>query len=204
MESFEETRKLLHNSSLYYLISVDINSNYSYVNNRYHLAFDGIHGDLVGQHYSVTMHPEDLEVCRKVSELCFRFPDRIFPAVIRKHDGNGGFIITQWEYKAMFDANGEPSGIFCMGNDITEFMQKTMDLEQTKESLSDAKLTLSQIAYIQSHVVRKPIANMLGLTMVLDSMDIQPEVKSILRMITDSAKEVDKAIETMVNPNLGN
>lgn len=202
MESFDETRKLLHNSSLYYLISVDMNSNYSYVNNRYRSAFNGLHGDLVGQHYSVTMHPDDLQVCRKVSEQCFRNPDRVFPAIIRKHDGKGGFIITQWEYKAMFNADHQPLGIFCMGNDITEFMQTTMALEQTKESLIDAKLTLSQIAYIQSHVVRKPIANMLGLTHILDSMEVQPEVKSILSMITDSAKELDKALQKMVNPTL--
>jgi PAS domain S-box-containing protein len=201
MQSFEETKKLLHDSSLYYLISVDMNSNYSYVNNRYHAAFNGVHGNLVGQHYSITMHPEDLDVCRRVSEQCFTYPDRVFPAIIRKHDGKGGFIITQWEYKAMFDAEHQPTGIFCMGNDITAFMKASMDLEQTKESLIDAKLTLAQIAYIQSHVVRKPIANMLGLTVILDSMEVPQDVKSVLTMITDSAKELDKAIQTMVNPS---
>jgi hypothetical protein len=200
MQSFEETKKLLHNSSLYYLISVDMNSTYSYVNNRYHAAFNDLHGNLVGQHYSVTMHPEDLEVCQRVSEQCFRFPDRIFPAIIRKHDGKGGFIITQWEYKAMFNANHEPSGIFCMGNDITEFMKATIDLENTKESLNDAKLTLSQIAYIQSHIVRKPIANIVGLTSILDSMDVPPDVKGIISMMTDSARELDRVIQSIVNP----
>jgi len=200
MQSFEETKKLLHDSSLYYLISVDMNSTYSYVNNRYRAAFNGLHGNLVGQHYSVTMHPDDLEICQRVSEQCFRFPDRIFPAIIRKHDGKGGFIITQWEYKAMFNANREPSGVFCMGNDITEFMNATIDLQNAKESLNDAKLTLSQIAYIQSHVVRKPIANIVGLTSILDSMDVPADVKSIISMMTDSAKELDKVIQSIVNP----
>jgi PAS domain S-box-containing protein len=200
MQSFEQTKLLLHNSSLYYMISVDMNSNYAYVNNRYHQSFDGLHGNLVGQHYSITMHPDDLEVCKRVSEQCFTYPDRVFPAIIRKHDGKGGYIITQWEYKAMFAEDHQPSGIFCIGNDITEFMQTTMDLEQTKESLIDAKLTLAQIAYIQSHVVRKPIANMLGLTVILDAMDVPHDVKGVITMITDSAKEVDKAIQTMVNP----
>jgi hypothetical protein len=57
-----------------------------------------------------------------------------------------------------------------------------------------------QVAYIQSHVVRKPIANMLGLAGILESMDVPQDVKSILSMMTDSAKEVDKAIQTMANP----
>ncbi|MDB5018893.1 MAG: Sensory box histidine kinase [Pedobacter sp.] len=201
MQSFEETKDLLHNSSLYYLISVDMNSNYSYVNNRYHSAFNGVHGNLVGQHYSITMHEDDLDVCRRVSEQCFTFPDRVFPAIIRKHDGKGGYIITQWEYKALFDADNKPSGVFCMGNDITEFMKASIDLKQTKESLIDAKLTLAQIAYIQSHVVRKPIANMLGLMVILETMDVPADLKSIISMMTDSAKEVDKAIQTMANPS---
>jgi len=177
-----------------------MNSTYSYVNNRYDAAFNGLHGNLVGQHYSVTMHQDDLEICQRVSEQCFRFPDRTFPAIIRKHDGKGGYIITQWEYKAMFNTNHEPSGIFCMGNDITEFMKATMDLENAKESLNDAKLTLSQIAYIQSHVVRKPIANIIGLTSILESMEVPADVKSIISMMTDSAKELDKVIQSIVNP----
>jgi PAS domain S-box-containing protein len=200
MQTFEETKKLLHHSSLYYLISVDMNSNYSYVNYRYHSAFEGIHGNLVGQNYAITMHPDDLEVCSRVSMQCFEFPDRVFPAVIRKHDGKGGYIITQWEYKAMFDATGQPLGIFCVGNDITEFMKTNLDLEQTKESLTDAQLTLSQIAYIQSHVVRKPLANIMGLSVILHSMDVPNDVKSIITMITDSAKELDDVIKTMANP----
>jgi hypothetical protein len=198
MQSFEETKKLLHNSSLYYLISVDMDSNYSYINNRYRSAFNGIHGDLLGQHYAVTMHEEDLTVCKRVSEQCFGHPDRMFPAIIRKHDGNGGYIITQWEYKAMFDANHQPSGIFCLGNDITEFMKTSIDLENTRESLNDAKLTLAQIAYVQSHIVRKPIANILGLTHVLDTTeDVDAGVKSILSMLHDSAQELDQVIQAM-------
>jgi hypothetical protein len=202
MKSFEEIKKLLHDSSLYYLLSIDMNSNYSYINNRYRAAFDGIHGDLVGQHYSITMHEEDLNVCSRVAEQCFIHPDKVFPAIIRKHDGNGGFVITQWEYKALFDDNNIPTGIFCLGNDITEFMRASIDLENTIESLNDAKLTLDEIAYVQSHVVRKPIANIIGLTNVLETTDnVDAGLKGILTMLKTSAKELDEVIQKMANPN---
>lgn len=201
MPSFEETKKLLDNSTIFYLISVDMNGTYSYLNKRYSSEFDQIHGNLIGQNYAVTMHPDDLEICKTVSEQCFRNPVGLFPATIRKHDGKGGFIITQWEYKAMFDVNNAPSGVFCLGHDITEFQKTTSELESTKDTLNDAKLTLSHIKYTQSHVVRKPIANIVGLSLLLDAMDLDPSVKSISAMISDSAKELDHVIKTIVNPD---
>jgi PAS domain S-box-containing protein len=194
MHSFEEIKKLLENSSIYYLVAVDMNSKYSYLNSRYRNVFNGIHGNLVGQHYLKTMHPDDSNICVNVSEQCFRFPDRTFPAIIRKHDGKGGYIITQWEYKAIFDETGQPAGVFCIGNDITEFMNASINLKETEKSLNVARITLEEIAYIQSHVVRKPIANILGLMLLLESMEVDDTVKSIIDMIDLNAKELDEVI----------
>lgn len=197
MSQFEETKRLLDDSSMYYLITVGMDSNYSYVNKRYQKAFDNVHGDLVGQHYSITMHPDDLEVCQRVSELAFNEPDRVFPAVIRKHDGRGGYVVTEWEYKAMFSDDDQPLGIFCIGHDITEFLQNSSELKDTKASLTRTRYSLSQINYIQSHVVRKPIANIMGLSIVLEQMDVEQDVKDVVNLIHDSAKELDQVIRKM-------
>lgn len=199
MQKFEETRKLLENSNTYYLIAVGMDSNYSYLNTRYSKIFEPIHGNLVGKHYSLTMHKDDQDVCKFVSEQAFRNPQEIFPAIIRKHDGKGGYIITQWEYKAMWNEQHEPEGVFCIGHDITQFMQMSTELQNTKESLTRTRLTLEQMAYIQSHVFRKPIANIMGLTLVLESIDLKldPHLSSLIYMISDNAKELDQVIRDM-------
>lgn len=196
MQSFEQIKQLLDHSNIYYLISIDMNSDYAYLNDRYKTVFNNIHGDLVGQHYAKTIHPDDLRICSSVAEKCFKNPTKTFPAVIRKHDGKGGYIITQWEYKAIFNDKGHPDGIFCIGNDITEFMEASLNLEKTEESLKVAQVTLEEIAYIQSHVVRKPIANILGLALLLEGMDLDENLKSIIEMITTSTKELDEVIIT--------
>ena len=199
MKKFEETRKLLENSNIYYLITVGMDSNYSYVNNRYAKIFEPIHGSLIGKHYSVTMHKDDQYVCESVSEQAFKNPQEIFPAIIRKYDGKGGYLITQWEYKAMWNDQNEPAGVFCIGHDITQFMQISTELQNTKESLNRTQLTLEQMEYIQSHVFRKPIANIMGLTLLLESMDLKsdPHLNSICYMISDNAKELDQVIRDM-------
>lgn len=176
-----------------------MDSNYSYLNKRYQKVFSEIHGNLVGQHYSVTIHPDDLEICRSVSEKAFANPKKVFPAIIRKHDGKGGYVITQWEYKAMFDENNVPAGVFCIGHDITKFMQNSTELKDTKESLTKTQLSLAQISYIQSHAVRKPIANIMGLSLLLETMDMDADQRKIFDMINESAKELDEMIRNMAS-----
>jgi hypothetical protein len=181
LKKFNGIKALLNNSKTFYLISVGTDSNYAYVNEHYADLFTKIHGELVGKHYSVTIHPEDLWICGDVSAKCFAHPDQIFPATIRKHDGEGGYIATQWDYKAMFDEDQKPVGVFCIGYDITEFLQTTA--------------ALSQLEHIQSHVIRKPIANLLGLIALLNAVPLTSELESIVEMIGKSALELDNYIK---------
>ena len=180
MQNFESVKQLLDNSSTFYLISVGMDSTYSYLNPLYKSIFESQHGDLIGQNYAVTMHENDTDICAEVSQKCFISPEEIFPATIRKHDGQGGYIVTQWDYKAMFDPKGEPSGIFCIGYDITAFIHKTTALEQME--------------HIQSHVIRKPIANLLGLVGLLDEQPLEKEGRSILQMVKQAVAELDRFI----------
>ena len=99
----------------------------------------------------------------------------------------------------MFNDNGEPEGVFCIGHDITEFVHQGAELEETKESLIETQLTLTEIAYMQSHGVRKPIANIIGLTTLLEDMELDEPVKNMVDMICQSATELDQLIKNMTN-----
>ena len=183
MKQFEEIKALLNESSTYYLIAVDMNSNYSYLNKRYADIFEPIHGNLVGKHYAVTMHPDDLETCKTVSMQAFSRPQSVFPATLRKHDGRGGYIVTRWEYKAMFDENGAPAGIFCIGNDITELITVSGVLEQAKAE--------------HSHLVRIHVANILGLGRIINESTDLEDMRDAAKMITQSAADLDSVIRNM-------
>lgn len=183
MKQFEEIKTLLGDSSTYYLIAVDMNSNYSYLNKRYADIFEPIHGDLVGRYYAITMHADDQQICKIVSQMAFTYPESIFPATIRKHDGMGGFIITRWEYKAMFDDKGQPSGMFCIGHDITELMKISGELEQAKEE--------------NSHSVRIHVANILGLAKIIHEAANAEDMQDAAKMIVQSAADLDVVIRSL-------
>jgi len=181
MLEFEQIKALLGNSVTYYLIAVDMNSNYSYLNYHYQEVFAGIHGDLVGKHYALTMHPDDQHTCKIVSQLAFTYPNGIFPATLRKHDGKGGFIITRWEYKAMFDEAGAPAGVFCLGHDITELTQLSGELKEVKDN--------------HSHSIRKHVANLLGLGKIMLEANELTDMQDAAKMMLDTTKELDQVIK---------
>ena len=183
MQQFDEIKALLDDSGTYYLIAVDMNSNYSYVNRRYSDIFEPIHGNIVGTHYSVTIHPDDQQTCKIVSQMAFTYPNASFPATIRKHNGKGGYFITRWDYKALFDESGNPEGMFCIGHDITELMQVSGELNQVKDE--------------HSHRVRRHVANLIGLGKLISETTDTNEIRDAAKMIVDSANDLDEVIQTL-------
>ncbi len=199
MNYFEETKRLLDKSNFYYIITTDMQGRYSYVNTHYAQAFSHISDSIVGQPYQITMCPDDINTCIEVSAKCFQHPDKMFPATIRKHDGKGGYIITQWEYKAMFDENKEPAGVFCLGYDITQSTVEKKQLESAQQEIENKSDILRKIAFQQSHVIRAPLANILGLTAILDKMETDSNIVNICKMIVESSKQLDLVIRDIVN-----
>lgn len=185
MKEFLSTIKLLEHSSFFYIICTGLDGNYSYVNSNYARSFNYVDADLLGKPYYITMHPDDRRVCEETSYKCIQQPEKMFPATIRKHDGQGGYIITQWEFKAGFDEAGNLEGVFCIGYDITE--------------LDKSKYQLKQIAYQQSHVVRRPLANIMGLANILNKMEIDDTIKSLVEMMIQNADELDAVVKTIVD-----
>lgn len=165
-----------------------MDSHYSYVSKNYDRSFEFTNNTLLGRHYSVTLHPEDIAICERVGMECFSAPGQLFPATLRKHDGRGGFVTTQWEMQALFDEQSQPDGIFCIGYNITEFVD-------TRSQLDNAYSQLDEIGFIQSHLVRKPLANILALTQLIQQELSEAHAGHLCEMLTKSAVELDQVIK---------
>jgi hypothetical protein len=199
MKRFQQINDLLANSSFFYMIAIGMDSNYSYVSNNYDRNFDQSNGSLLGKHFSITLHPEDIAICADVGMQCFNNPDMLIPATLRKHDGKGGFIITQWEMKAYFDKQGQPAGIYCIGYNITDYVDTKNRLDDAKSEINVKNDKLSEIGFMQSHVIRKPLANIMGLANILEGLAVDDYQRSINEMIISNAKELDTVIRDISN-----
>lgn len=197
MEYFKETNAFLANSAYFYTIAIGMDSCYSYVSDNYNRNFDFVNESLLGKHFSITLHPDDIAICAEAGKKCFENPGKLVAATLRKHNGMGGFVVTQWEMQAIFNEHHEPEGIFCIGYNITELVSAKTEIE-TKNS------KLSEIGFIQSHVVRKPLANIIGLINILSSTDPDPEIRQLHELLHSSAMELDMVIKEISDKTEGN
>ncbi|MCZ4224923.1 PAS domain-containing protein [Pedobacter rhodius] len=198
----QETRALLESSKYFYIIISDMNGNYSYVNQHYADEFAYIHENFVGEPYYITMHEDDRKTCEEVSLKCFANPGQLFPAVIRKHDGKGGYLYTQWEYQAMFDEENMPQGIFCLGYNITQFVADRQNLEGAIDKIEKTATLLTQISFQQSHLIRAPLTNILSLSAILEKRSDDEQLRKICLMIMESATKLDLTVREIVE-NIG-
>jgi PAS domain S-box-containing protein len=199
MKHFEAIKELLANSSQFYIVTTYLDGNYSYVNQNYAKTFSHVTKNLIGQPAQITMHPDDLNICIEVGAKCFANPDKLFPATIRKHDGNGSYIYTQWEYKAMFDAQNNPTGIFFLGYNITKFVAEELQLQTARVEIVKNFEKIEKIIFQQAHLIRAPLSNIIGLTAVLDKTVLNDDVRNICDMISESAIQLDEVIKNIIN-----
>lgn len=71
-------------------------------------------------------------------------------------------------------------------------------LSEASEMISIKEKTLEEIAYSQSHFVRRPLANIIGLVEMLESDDEGSINKSVVMMLKQSAQELDAMIKNIV------
>jgi len=195
MEDFQQINDLLTDSSFFYTIAIGMDRKYTYVSNNYNRNFDQSNGSLLGKEFSVTLHPDDIHICAEVGAQCFEHPGKLFPATLRKHNGLGGFVVTQWEMKAYYDSADQPAGIFCIGYNITEYVDTRTKLDDANQEIDIKNDKLSEIGFIQSHVIRKPLANIMGLASVLDPKDMDENHRAVVEKLVASAKELDMMIK---------
>lgn len=80
-------------------------------------------------------------------------------------------------------------------------------VKQRTENLAISNEQLAQYAFMNAHVLRKPIANILGLYEIYQQEQDETLKKEVLKHIDESVKELDDAvhqIQDAVSKNQGN
>ncbi len=107
---------------------------------------------------------------------------------ITKHIKKNGEIMDLEVSPAKVKINNRDAGLVLV-NDITENLKYIRKIEEQNE-------TFKEIAWIQSHVVRAPLARLMGLVNLLESQEegLNKDVKELLEYIKISAGELDGII----------
>ncbi|MFC3362074.1 PAS domain S-box protein [Pedobacter fastidiosus] len=133
---------------------------------------------------------EDIRLLEKTIKKTRKQDNTIFQGTFEHIKKNGEIIQVEVKSNTIIFKGTKAKVIIA--SDITERLRHFAAIETRNERLRE-------VAWIQSHKVRAPLARLMGLVnMITEKQRSEPEVKRILNYICSSADELDQVIREIV------
>lgn len=113
-----------------------------------------------------------------------------FSAELNCHKKSGEKFWVYGEYTPLFGDKNNFAGYIAVYNDITKLKQKESDTARQNQKLKE-------VAWLSSHEVRRPLANIIGLANMMQAAQYMDEKVKILENINKSAEELDRIVHTI-------
>lgn len=126
---------------------------------------------------TINFHPEDVPLIERVYEDARTKPNVPLPAVARVLHSKGHYIWAEGVITNMLE-NESVRGIVANYRDVTERKEAEMNEAQMTRDLVQRNKDLEQFAYIVSHNLRGPVANILGIANILQQAETREKDRS--------------------------
>jgi len=154
------------------------------------LGYDINHTD--NRLWAKNIHPDDKQrVLSELNETILNPEKSHFNADFRFLKASKE--VTHVQLRGIFIRNEQGKATRALGAmiDLTEALEKMRKIELQNKALRE-------IAWTQSHIVRAPLANIIGLIGLLKNKQLKEEDSKILTFISDSAEKLDQIIHEIV------
>lgn len=164
----------------YYLVFVGLDGFYAYANDHFNAIFLAPNQDIIGMPFTFSVLEEDHPAMAAAAQHCMAYPEKPTLVTLRKPTING-IITTNWEFIYAKDANGTPTGIMCIGHDITKDLENEIKLKAILNSTVDANLLIGADYKLLSF---NNAANASALMVVNNPLKLETDIRAY---INDSA-----------------
>lgn len=177
---------------------IDLRTNQQFWSDSLYEIFGIDHSAPVSRELFESMiHPDERESCIEGMNSAF--------ATLKNSSFNFRFLKfgTELHYgyaesRFEFDSKGNPIRIFGIVKDTTQRMLAERERERIIDDIIQRNKDLEQFAYIVSHNLRLPVANIIGLTEVLKSEELTDLLrKEFISSIYDSAQKLDDVVKDL-------
>ncbi len=141
--------------------------------------------------YNMAMHPDDAEMMAKIIGELLSLKKEINGAVYRILLPDGRIRHIESHAIIKKSESGRIISLIGTNRDITTDVL-------VQEKIKKQNKVLREIAFIQSHEVRKPLANILGMIEILNNSGAFNDLE-LFGHLVESAKELDQQIRGIVN-----
>jgi PAS domain S-box-containing protein len=136
------------------------------------------------------VHPEDLPEADETMKNIIHATEPMFAQfkIIRP---NGEVRIIKGNVTCIRDATKQPVRLIGINHDIT-------DEQKIQNKIQEQNDRLKKIAWMQSHEIRKPVANIIGLLNLCDMAQLDFQQNQLLQYLKESASELDVLIKNII------
>lgn len=113
-----------------------------------------------------------------------------FAAEVNCYKKCGTKFWVSGEYTPLFDSDNEFTGYIAVYNDITGLKQKEKETIRQNDKLRE-------VAWLSSHEVRRPLANIIGLATLMKTSQDMEEKTEIVNRVGLSAAELDEIVHVI-------
>jgi len=188
--------KSVLDSQAVYIVKIDIEGNYTYVNDYFNHKF-GFAAKVLGTNSMVSIVEEDWDKCRRAVQKCFEEPGVFHGLVLRKPALDGQVYSGKWEFKGIADNDGNVIEIFCVGFDVSAEIQHLEKVNELLKITQQQNERLKNFAYIISHNIRSHSSNLTGLVNHLQEAQSEEEQGVFLELLGKSTFRLDSTLKNL-------
>lgn len=182
--SFPGLVRLLHESVIFCVIKINARGELTYMNDHFSRVYAHLYQGQKLRRAELAVHPIDRDASKATLFKCIKSPLESFPVNLKMVDKTERHIAVSWEYRANIERSGAVDGVIGIGMDMTA-------LESSKDHIQDLNILLHSVALQQSHAVRRPLANLIGLINLLTEVEGNDNsFEEILNHLKSSADEL--------------
>lgn len=133
LKQSESRQRAILKSQTNYLTRIDLNGDYSYVNEKFHSDFSWIFPDgvLVGKCATASVMEYDHDRVTAVFHKCLDNPNVVYQVEMDKIQEDGKVRSTLWDFICLTDTAGNPIEVQGVGIDITDRVEAERSLKES-------------------------------------------------------------------------
>ena len=190
-KSEERLRDYVENSTDV-ILTIDENGMIDYISPNIKRSMDYSENEILGRPFLDFIHPDDHREALTEIEKAWGGPEEDLSIINRIRHKNGKYIYVKTEGKFKVAPTGEKYGIVIARN-IDQEHRSELHVRHQNE-------ILKEIAFIQSHVLRRPLANILGLIALNNLNETAPsDTLELFNLIQKEAVIMDEVVEDIVS-----
>lgn len=144
------------------------------------------------------IHPDDLEYALNIIKDIKANPGKNVKLHFRNKHKNGHYIHVEGNIVNLLN-DDQVNAIVINFHDVSEARNAEIEKEKMVSEIIKRSKSLEQFAYIVSHNLRLPVANILGVTHLLNSKTDEEEKADLIKYLNDSTNQLDGVIKDLNN-----